>query len=84
MAGEDIVSMSQKDFRRLHVIERYVGGQIETARAAELLKLSMRQIVGAKGSVSGRMSLRGLVHDFGGGSSTHGIESRQEPRVICI
>lgn len=44
MAGEDRAAMSQKDFKRLHIIERYVEGQIDQPLAADLLKLSKRQV----------------------------------------
>lgn len=75
--------MSQKDFRRLHVIERYVGGQIDQQRAAELLKLSKRQIrrIGKRYQAEGA---GGLVHRLRGRSSNHGMSPEQRAEVISI
>jgi predicted HTH domain antitoxin len=44
MAGEDIIMLSQKELKRLHVIEKVREGAIKQASAAPLLSLSTRQI----------------------------------------
>ena len=83
MAREDRVPMSQKDFRRLHVIERYLEGQIDQHRAAELLKLSMRQVrrLGKRYQAEGAS---GLVHRLRGRSSNHGLSPEQRAQAISI
>jgi transposase len=55
MAGRDIIAMSQKELKRLHVIHKVVEGSLTQVRAAEMISLSERQIrrivkrIGAEG-----------------------------------
>jgi len=44
MAGKDIVQMSVRELRRLHVIHKAIEGLLKQRKAAELLSLSNRQI----------------------------------------
>jgi hypothetical protein len=44
MAERDILTMSQKELKRLHVIHRVIEGSLTQVRAAELISLSERQI----------------------------------------
>lgn len=44
MAERDIITMSQKELKRLHVIHRVLEGSLTQARAAEIISLSERQI----------------------------------------
>lgn len=44
MAGRDVITMSQKELKRLHVIHKVVEGALTQTRAAELISLSERQI----------------------------------------
>ena len=44
MAGKDIIMMSQRELRRLHIIHKVLDGAIRQVDAADLLLLSDRQI----------------------------------------
>jgi len=44
MAGRDIIAMSQKELKRLHVIHKVVEGSLTQVRAAEIISLGERQI----------------------------------------
>jgi predicted HTH domain antitoxin len=44
MAERDIIAMSQKELKRLHVIHKVVEGVLTQVRAAEIISLSERQI----------------------------------------
>jgi len=44
MTGKDIITMSQKELKRLHVIHKVIEGSLTQAGAAELTSLSERQI----------------------------------------
>lgn len=44
MAGKDIIEMSQRELRRLHIIHNATEGLLKQKEAAELLSLSDRQI----------------------------------------
>lgn len=65
MAGRDIITMSQKELKRLHVIHKVVEGSLSQARAAELISLSERQIrrivkrIGVEGAKGIQHRLRG-------------------------
>lgn len=43
MTGKDIVSMSQKELKRLHVIHKVIEGRLTQGEAAEMISLSVRQ-----------------------------------------
>ena len=44
MAGKDIITMSQRELRRLHIIHKVLDAAIRQVEAADLLLLSDRQI----------------------------------------
>ena len=44
MAGKDIIEMSQRELRRLHIIHNAIEELLKQKEAAELLSLSDRQI----------------------------------------
>jgi len=44
MAGKDILMMSRKEIRRLHVIKKVIEGGVKGKEAAECLDISDRQI----------------------------------------
>lgn len=44
MAGKDIIEMSQRELKRLHVIHNVLERELKQAEAAEILSLSDRQI----------------------------------------
>ncbi|HSW62045.1 MAG TPA: helix-turn-helix domain-containing protein [Dissulfurispiraceae bacterium] len=44
MAGEDILQMSQKELKRLHIIQKRIDGQIGQEEAARMLRMSVRHV----------------------------------------
>jgi len=44
MAGKDILVMSRKEAKRLHVIRKLIEGEISQINASEMLGLSVRQV----------------------------------------
>jgi transposase len=44
MAGKDIIAMSQKELKRLHVMSKVIEGSLTQRQAAEFVSLSERQI----------------------------------------
>jgi transposase len=66
MAGKDILMMSRKEIRRLHVIKKVIEGGVKGKEAAECLDISDRQIrrivnrVREEGEEGIRHRLRGI------------------------
>ena len=44
MAGKDIVIMSKRELKRLHVIQEVLRNNLKQVRASDIIKLSERQI----------------------------------------
>jgi len=44
MAGKDIIMLSQKELKRIHIIQKVIDGVIRQVDAAGILLLSTRQI----------------------------------------
>lgn len=44
MAGKDIIVMTQKELRRLHVIHKLLNKNLKQVEAADILGLSTRQV----------------------------------------
>jgi hypothetical protein len=44
MAGKDIIMLSQKELKRIHIIQKVADGVIKQVDAAGILLLSTRQI----------------------------------------
>lgn len=83
MAREDIVKMSQKELRRLHVIRKVLDGELYQVEAAGLLSLSFRQ--------AGRLTKRvrvegetGLAHKSRGRLSGRRFPEEIKERVIRL
>jgi hypothetical protein len=80
MAGRDILTMSQKELKRLHVIHRVIEGSLTQLRAAELISLSERQIrriakrIGAEGD-------KGIQHRSRGRESNRKTSKKLVERV---
>jgi hypothetical protein len=80
MAERDILTMSQKELKRLHVIHRVIEGSLTQLRAAELISLSERQIrriakrIGAEGD-------KGIQHRSRGRESNRKTSKKLVERV---
>ena len=81
MAGEDIIMLSQRDLRRLRVIQKVCEGTVRQVDAAEALLLSTRQIrrmvkrIGSEGS-------KGIAHRSRGKPSNRSYSEERRDRVI--
>jgi len=81
MAGEDIIMLSQRDLRRLRVIQKVCEGTVRQVDAAEALLLSTRQIrrmvkrIGSEGS-------KGIAHRSRGKPSNRRYSEERRDRVI--
>jgi hypothetical protein len=83
MAERDIIAMSQKELKRLHVIHKVVEGSLTQVRAAEIISLSERQIrrivkrIGAEGD-------RGIQHRSRGKESNRKTPGKLVDRVTRL
>ncbi len=81
MAGKDIVQMSQRELRRLHVIHKAIEGLLKQKEAAELLSLSDRQIrrlikkAGEEGDA-------GIIHKSRGKASNRRLPKKIKDKAI--
>ena len=83
MAGKDIIAMSQKELRRLHIIHKVLDKRLKQIDAAGILKLCARQI--------GRIAYRvkeegdtGIIHRSRGKPSHNTIPEKLRHRIIKL
>ena len=83
MAGKDIVRMSQKELKRIHVIGKAIEKAVTQAEAGEMLSLSERQIrrivkrIGEEGN-------EGIVHRSRGRESNRKLPLEVKEKVIGL
>jgi transposase len=83
VAERDIIAMSQKELKRLHVIHKVVEGSLTQVHAAEIISLSERQIrrivkrIGAEGD-------RGIQHRSRGKESNRKTPGKVVARVMRL
>jgi len=81
MAGKDIIEMSQRELRRLHVIRKAIEGILKQKEAGELLSLSDRQVrrlikkVRLEGDV-------GIIHKARGKPSNSNLPKKIKDKAI--
>ncbi len=83
MAEKDMLIMSQRDLRRLHVIHQVMDQQLPRKRAAKLLCLSRKQI----GRLVKRIREegdRGICHRSRGRASTRSKPAKVKKRVLWL
>lgn len=80
---EDILTMSQKDLRRLHVIRKVIDKCIKQREAAELLKLSQRQVRRLVKRVR-EESNKGIIHRSRGLKSHRAIADRIKQKTLSL
>jgi hypothetical protein len=83
MAGEDIIMLSQKDLKRLHVIEKVREGTVKQVSAAQTLSLSTRQIRRIVSRISKEGS-QGVVHRSRGKPSNRRYSDTVKSRSIAL
>ncbi|MBU4320844.1 MAG: ISNCY family transposase [Thermodesulfovibrionales bacterium] len=81
MAGKDIVQMSQRELRRLHIIHNAIEGLLKQKEAAELLSLSDRQIRRLIKKVEEEGDA-GIIHKSRGKPSNSRLPKKIKAKVI--
>ncbi len=81
MAGKDIVQMSQRELRRLHIIHKAIEGLLKQTKAAELLSLSDRQIRRLIKKVAEEGDI-GIIHKSRGRPSNRRLPRKIKGKVI--
>jgi len=83
MAGKDIIMASQRELKRLHVVQKVIEGAIKQTEAAEMLCLSIRQ--------TGRIVVRvkeegaqGVVHRSRGQESNRKLPQEVKDHVLNL
>ncbi len=83
MAGKDIIMASQKELKRLHVVQKVIEGALKQTEAAEMLSLSIRQ--------TGRIVIRvmeegsrGIVHRSRGQESNRKLPQEVKEQVLGL
>lgn len=83
MDREDRIEMSQKDLKRLHIIQKVLEGILKQIEAAEDLDLSERQI--RRLVIRVKMEgTQGLVHRLRGSPSNRRIDEKLKARVLKL
>ena len=83
MAERDIIAMSQKELKRLHVIHKVMEGTLTQVRATEIISLSERQIR----RIVKRMKAegdRGIQHRSRGKESNNRFPKKLVARVVQL
>lgn len=80
---EDILTMSQKELKRLHIIGKVIDKRIKQREAAELLELSQRQIRRIVKRVRQEAD-KGLIHRSRGKRSHRAIADKIKQRVVSL
>ena len=80
---ERIIFLSQKEARRLYVIEQTIAGNLTIRQAAELLNLSCRQVKRLKKGVA-MMGAAFLAHRNRGRMPKHAITTEVRDRIVSL
>lgn len=83
MAGKDIIMASQRELKRLHIVQKVLEGTVKQTEAAEMLSLSIRQ--------TGRVVIRvkeegaqGVVHRSRGKESNRKLPQEVKDQVLAL
>lgn len=80
MTSSILLPMSPQDIDRHHVIRQFIKKQIPRKKAAQLLKLSERQVVRLKHRVI-KKGAKGLIHCNRGERSNHAISEKERDKI---
>ena len=83
MAGEDIIMMSQRELRRLHVVHKVLDKKLKQTEVIDIIGLSDRQIRRVVKRVREEGD-KGIVHRLRGRASNRAIPKKIKDRVICL
>jgi len=83
MAGKDIIMATQRELKRLHIVQKVIEGAVKRTEAAEMLSLSIRQ--------TGRIIIRvkeegvqGVVHRSRGRESKRKLPQEVKDQVLGL
>ena len=83
MAGKDIIMATQRELKRLHIVQNVIEGTLKQTEAAEMLSLSIRQ--------TGRVVIRvkeegpkGVVHRSRGRESNRKLPQEVKDKVLGL
>lgn len=80
---EDILTMSQRELKRLYVIRKAIDKRLKQGQAAEILKLSQRQIRRLVKRVR-QESDKGIIHRLRGTKSHHAIDEAIKHKALGL
>ena len=83
MAGKDIIMASQRELKRLHVVQKVIEGRLKQTEAADMLSLSIRQV----GRIIIRVKeegARGVVHRTRGQESNRKLPQEVKDQVLTL
>ena len=83
MAGKDIIMASQRELKRLHVVQKVIEGSLRQTEATELLSLSIRQT----GRIVSRVreeGAQGVVHRSRGRESNRKLPPKVKDQVLGL
>ena len=83
MAGKGIITMSQEELKRLHVIRKILDKRLKQVEAAKILGLSTKQI----GRIAQRVHKegdKGIIHKSRGRPSNRALPQRVKDKVIKL
>lgn len=83
MAGEDIIAMSQKDLKRLHVIRKAIDRIITQSEAAEIIGVGLRQAQRIAARVK-KEGDKGIIHCSRGRSSNRAKPQRIKDKALKL
>jgi Homeodomain-like domain len=81
MAGKDIIVASQRELKRLHIIQKVLEGALKQTEAAELLLLSTRQTRRISSRIK-EEGAHGVVHRSRGRASNRKLPGEVKERVL--
>lgn len=83
MTGKDILVMSRKEAKRLHVIRKVMEGEISQIAAGEMLSLSSRQIRRIVERIKGEGD-EGIIHGLRGATSNRKTAEKFKDKIIRL
>jgi transposase len=81
MAGKDIIMASQRELKRLHIVQKAIEGSLKQTEAAEILSLSIRQTARIIIRVKEEGS-QGVVHRSRGRESNRKLPQEVKDQVL--
>jgi len=83
MAGKDIITMTQEELKRLHIIKKALSKELKQLEAAEKLNLSDRQVRRVTKRVKEEGDT-GVIHRSRGRPSSNKIGNKVREKVIAL